>query len=550
LGIRQSDSSSSTRVKLEHLDNTINSADNEIAPVPFGDDILYFTKLSTSNAEILRSQFIGGKDWSAAQPLKVLNIPDKMPFGNGTFSPDGNHFFCTMCQTTETRSVKKLTCGINVLNRQTEGWSAPLRLSERVNTEGGVTTQPYVFQKANREFLLFVSDRPSGRGGMDIWLTSRLRGDDRAEFEPAINLGSVVNTEGDELTPYYDATDGLLYFASNGRPTMGGLDIFKSQGWLTQWTSPENMGAPFNSGADDWYFIKNPSRTGGFLVSNRSYGMEKIGTRDDDMFQFTLDDRIILSLNGRIFDKNKQILIENARISLYEQKGNAIDDLKLLSSVVSEKGNFDLSVLPHKNYVIEVEKEGFKLFTKMISTRDSAQSARFDCWLDNYAPVVNQVLTGSDAGTNPPDVKNTEGGKKATKPTKNEKPKAEKTDKTDKILAEKTDKIEKTTKVENPNKSEKIETANREKIEFKVQIMAYATEKPEHSNLMRLKRVDNLGEVETETAVVNGTRFTRVLMAFDTYEAAQKALKIIKEKSLSDAFVVRYENGKRTNKSK
>ena len=69
-------------------------------------------------------------------------------------------------------------------------------------------------------------------------------------------------------------------------------------------------------------------------------------------------------------------------------------------------------------------------------------------------------------------------------------------------------------------------------------------------NVKKLKRVEDMGDFETETTTINGKRFTRVMFSYNTYEAAAAALRKVKERSLDDAFVVRYENGKRTNKSR
>ena len=79
--------------------------------------------------------------------------------------------------------------------------------------------------------------------------------------------------------------------------------------------------------------------------------------------------------------------------------------------------------------------------------------------------------------------------------------------------------------------------------------MAYQND-IENVNLKKLKRVEDLGNLETENATINGKHFTRVMLSFNTYDAASKALKEIKERSLGDAFIMRYENGKRTGKSR
>ena len=183
LGIKESDSTKTGNVYVEHLNENVNTQENDIAPVPFGDNVLYFTSRWQDAAKLLRTRFVGN-DWSVAEPLTSLPIPEATPIGNGTFSPDGSRFYCTMCQ--EVGKKKQKTCGIYYLKRTKEGWTAPIRLSDRINHDStdanGMTTQPYVIHKGNSEILFFTSNRKGGRGGMDIWMSSRARNKENSEI--------------------------------------------------------------------------------------------------------------------------------------------------------------------------------------------------------------------------------------------------------------------------------------------------------------------------------------------------------------------------------
>ncbi len=543
LGIRQSDSAKMAKVKLEHLD--INTPDNDIAPVPFGDDVLYFTTIGTGNkAKIFRSQQANANNWVAPMPLKSLQIPDETPFGNGTFSPDGNRFYCTMCQISSKKREKTRNCGIYFLKRTREGWTPPTRLSDRINAPEGNTTHAFVMHKGNKEIMFFSSNRMGGQGGMDIWLTARFKNDENSEFESPLNLGAIVNTEGDEVTPFYDADAAALFFASNGRATIGGLDIFKSEGFQQRWTSPTNLGVPYNSSADDYYFAKNSSKTGGFLVSNRSFGMEKMGTRDDDIFQFLYDDRTELSVSGQIFDKKTVSLLENARTSLYEKRASSIGDGRLLASVMSPTGVFSFPLLPKKSYTLEVEKDGFRLESAAFSTLDTGKTGLKnivrDFYLERYATLISlksdklEVISDKLKGENEDEktaqkVENTEGVSKV----KNEKLKV------------------KSEESERGNEEKTAQKAKSDvKVQFKIQVLAYETGLKDNLNVKKLERVEDLGDFETEIATINGKLFKRVLLPCSSYSAAVSMLQKVKDRSLTDAFLVKYEDGKRTNKSK
>ncbi len=530
LGIKESESTKTKDIFVEHLNENVNTQENDIAPVPFGDNILYFTSRWQDAAKLLRTRFLGN-EWSAAEPLISLPIPESTPIGNGTFSPDGSRFYCTMCR--EVGKKKQKTCGIYYLKRIKDGWTPPIRLSDRINHDSsdasGMTTQPYVIHKGNSEILFFTSNRKGGRGGMDIWMSSRARNKENSDFDNPMNLGAIINTEGDEVTPFYDDEEQMLYFASNGRATMGGLDIFKSYGSLQYWTPPQNIGAPFNSGADDWYFVKNKSKTGGFFVSNRAYGMEKISSRDDDIYSFVVNIKRELLVSGRIFDKTTKSLLENVRLSLYEKRSNDESDLRLLSSVMCTEGSYQFTVLPEKTYTLEVEKDGFRVGSRVLSTKDSLKNDIHDFYLERYAALVsNRTRAPKETpSTEPALLKATVTDAQLT-PTK---------------TVGKTDLKQKDTPKENMPIAEKPKHAI-ESIKFKIQVMAYETDL-DNVNVKRLKRVEDLGDFETEIATINGKRFTRVLLSFDTYEAAVAALRKAKERLLNDAFLVRYENGNR-----
>ena len=525
--LRQMDSSDTKKIQVEHLSERINSTDNDASPMPFGDDILYFAHMTDNNSKLMRTQQTA-TDWLVPQAVQNLPLTGNTFFENGAFAPDGNRFYCTQCQIVQLKKEKKRTCAIYVLKRSEKGWSAPAKLAERINTEGAITTQPYVFHRDGKEILLFSSNKSSGLGGMDIWSTARdLKGDSYSEPQ---NMGSAVNTEGDEATPYYDSEENVLYFSSNGKASFGGLDIFKSKGLDNKWGEAENIGAPFNSGADDYYFIKNKSLNGGFFVSNRSIGMEKISSRDDDIFSFKINTRVELLVAGKIVEKESQGLMENSRVSLYERKNG--DNLRLLSSIMAIDGQYSFSLLPQKNYAIEVEKDGFRLMTYDFNTKDSLKSIAHDFNLEKYVVLaVNRLDVKKETDRKNSDIASHE----------NKSPKAKVVTKNETVASvEKNNKVTSKTPVKAPSSSA---------VTYKIQILAY--ELLDNTNRRRLSRVDDLGDFDTEKAVVGGKSFTRVMLAnYDDYTEAVNVLKKVKNRSLTDAFIVRYENGKRTNRSK
>lgn len=125
--------------------------------------------------------------------------------------------------------------------------------------------------------LYFVSDMPGGSGETDIWYCEKTQS---GTWGSPRNAGTIINTTGKEMFPYVDV-NGELFFASDGHPGMGGLDLFKSNGSKGKWTEPENLKYPINSPKDDFAIIFTETETMGYFSSNR-YG----GLGSDDIYSF------------------------------------------------------------------------------------------------------------------------------------------------------------------------------------------------------------------------------------------------------------------------
>ena len=135
--------------------------------------------------------------------------------------------------------------------------------------------------------MYFSSNRDGGEGGYDIWCVTY---NQRAKsWGVPFNLGPTINTDKDEMFPYVSVHNGALYFSSNGHLGMGGLDVFTVEGSGTEWTIPENLRAPLNSGGDDFGMtFDNTSPTHGFFTSNRNGGKGNF-----DIWEFNISPLVI-----------------------------------------------------------------------------------------------------------------------------------------------------------------------------------------------------------------------------------------------------------------
>lgn len=187
--------------------------------------------------------------------------------GEGVFSLDGKRFYLTLCSMNpEGENI----CQIYVSYVEVDGnWSKPEKLGNEVNHPSYTSASPTVGSCFDNtlEVLYFVSDRPGGAGGMDIWFS--VYNKRQMSYTEAANAGVFVNTSGDEVTPFFDVRTSRLYFSSNGLAGYGGFDIFYAEGEMVTWQEPVNVGLPINSSFDDLNFVQNYSGEFGLFVSNR-----------------------------------------------------------------------------------------------------------------------------------------------------------------------------------------------------------------------------------------------------------------------------------------
>jgi len=135
--------------------------------------------------------------------------------------------------------------------------------------------------------MYFVSDMPGGLGGTDIYVTYR----NGSEWTTPLNLGKNINTEGNEMFPFYHES-GFLYFSSDGRGGEGGLDVFRTFKMETDFTVPQNLGKVVNTRKDDFNFVINKEGNAGYLSSNRRGGEGK-----DDIYAFIVKTPNIVASN-------------------------------------------------------------------------------------------------------------------------------------------------------------------------------------------------------------------------------------------------------------
>jgi len=279
-----------TATTLSLFLDSLNTAENEFSPIPFSDQLLYFSLAAEHRAKLMRAK---RKEEIWGQPEEANSLPEAVSskFRSGCFSPDGSRFYYAQCEESclaeSGGSGSSAPCMIFCIRRTEAGWADPERLRPYINFEASTSMFPQVAQAEGVEYLFFSSDRVGGYGGLDLYVCERPLDSEELDFSFPQNLGRIVNTGADEVTPFYQADTKTLWFSSMGHPSLGGLDIFKTEKIDSAWSRPQNVGMPLNSPADDYFFVLKKSGEGAFFSSNRRVGEIKTITSDDDIFELS-----------------------------------------------------------------------------------------------------------------------------------------------------------------------------------------------------------------------------------------------------------------------
>lgn len=254
--------------------------------------------------------------------------------GAASFSSNGSQLYFTRCRYDKSQD---LGSEIYVSSQSRGEWSEPIKL-ELVG-DSLIAAHPSLSADGNT--LYFVSDRPGGFGGKDIWKSER----NGSEYGRPENLGSEINTPGNEVFPFIHP-DGTLYFSSDYHIGIGGFDIFKAEKTEKKGWKVENMGTPINSSGDDFGIsFASGEEVKGMFSSNRK------GSRKDDIYSFYLPPKIF-QVSGEIFNKDTRQRLDGATIRIIGTDGT---NLRMRAA----GGKFQLKLKPETEYVFAAFKEGF-----------------------------------------------------------------------------------------------------------------------------------------------------------------------------------------------
>lgn len=274
---------------------------------------------------------------SFGKPLNTKNND-----GSTTFSPDGMTIYYSICNS------GKLGYGCSIFESKWDArkkkWTKP-KIVEELQGEKEVVVdsrgktkkvptydvQPWLSTDGNT--LYFVSDRDGGQGRLDIWY-STYAGEG---WSKPINAGSAVNTPFDDLSPTLSEDGRTLYFASDGRIGMGGLDIYKTEGASGSWGQPTNMGLGFNSTFDDWGAMFFNQDSSAYITTNREGG----DGRDDIWFaKMKPEPPCTVAVHGTVRDVKTLKAVPFATVILFIDNGEELIPVDTFKAGQTAEYNF------------------------------------------------------------------------------------------------------------------------------------------------------------------------------------------------------------------
>lgn len=337
--------------KPEEVSSIINAYKLQYFPVLSADQqMMIFTARKGNDRKSDEDMYVSKKEhdeWTKPENIKELNT--EFNEGTCTISADGKVLIFTVCEGSEKRRVYG-SCDLFVSYNLGGKWQEPQNMGPNVNSRYW-DTQPSL--SADGRTLYFISERPGGLGGYDIWRSKR--GEDGV-WGRAENLRA-VNTRSNELAPFIHVNGTTLFFSSDGYLNYGGYDLFRTEFKNGKWQTPTNLGYPINDHRNQMgLFITADGRTayysheetkGNLVLSSKIYS-----------FEVPKEMRPTVSSNyvkGTVYDAKTKDKIE-AKIDLFNLANDSIE-----STVMSDAQNGDYLIVLNKGseYALYVNKEGY-----------------------------------------------------------------------------------------------------------------------------------------------------------------------------------------------
>lgn len=300
-----------------------NSPEQDFGVTYFKDQLVYTSSKHDINAAYRRwngnnlpflDLYIGTPDANGeiTNTKKFNTLNKKYHEGPASFSKDGNVVIYT--QDNYKKKSKDGTTNLEMMISTFENGKWSIKKAFPLNNEEYSVGHPAL--SADGQTLYFASDIPGGKGGVDIYRATK---DTNGNWINITNLGDKINTEGNEMFPFIHES-GLFFFSSDGRPGLGGLDVFVTEIKNKKIGKVLNVGNPVNGPKDDFSMVLNTTKTKGYFASNRDGGKG-----DDDVYSYNLLKPFQFGkLIKGIAKDEKGTILANVTVSLFDAQGKVV----------------------------------------------------------------------------------------------------------------------------------------------------------------------------------------------------------------------------------
>lgn len=310
----------------------------------------------------------------------------KMHDGPATFSNSGTFMAYTKNGEKDKTKDKIVELQIYTRTYANEEWEEPTAF--KYNNPSYDVCHPNL--TSDGKTMYFASDMPGGFGGLDLYRSTK---NSDGSWETPENLGNVVNTEGDEMFPFFDELKNTLHFASNGHFGLGGYDLFSSQKSGDKWGKTSNAGAPLNTRLDDYALIINSSGDKGYFSSNRTDG-----SGGDDIYGLDLlnSKSKLKKIIGIAMDVN-HIALQGTTVVLFNEEGQEINKI-----IVGDDGAYTFFVDAEKNFKLTGNLAGYLPGENNTNTFDTSEvvTANLELLEENDEVLVleEHIIVNEDLG--------------------------------------------------------------------------------------------------------------------------------------------------------
>lgn len=345
-------------VNFSLVSDLINTSTDEHSPCFSADEryMIFTSRRKNSDSVALDGKYYekiycsisDGKSWCLPELLK--EDVSSVHKASVSMSFDGRVMLMYIANSNDNKTMDG---DLYICNRVGYEWSEPVKLPDSINSSNRET---HAALSADGNTIYFSSDRPGGKGGLDIYKSVK---SDSGSWGKVENLGENINTKFDEISPSIQTNGKVLYFSSNRELSVGGYDIYSSKLSKGVWMKSKNMGYPINSTRDDIYFNITADGRRAYMASRRIEGPGLLDIYKLEMLDVKPNRSFIV--RGVIGDLDDSIS-RDAYCLKIKQQGS--DTLTVYPDSVT--GEFVFSVDADKQYEVNYSKVGFETLNSIL----------------------------------------------------------------------------------------------------------------------------------------------------------------------------------------